>query len=251
MKLFFLGTGGGRVVLTRQIRKTGGFLLEIDSNLLHFDPGPGALVWLHHLKLNPEKIQALFISHAHTEHFNDAPAMIEAITRWGEKKGKVLVAGKSVAEALAQHWKSMISCNFLEPGQKIDVFGLKVKATPTKHDEGSIGFVIEGKEGKFGYTSDTAYFEDLPNHFKGVDVLVFNLTRPSGKCLPHHLCTETAKMLLERVRPKIAIATHFGLALLRAGVQREVAALEKETGVRVVAATDLKTLDLSGSLLLW
>ena len=45
--LRFLGTGGARWVVAKQIRSSGGFWLQTDGANIHVDPGPGALVRAH------------------------------------------------------------------------------------------------------------------------------------------------------------------------------------------------------------
>ena len=44
MRLTFLGSGGGRWVVLRQLKASGGFVLELSDQKMHVDPGPGALV---------------------------------------------------------------------------------------------------------------------------------------------------------------------------------------------------------------
>ena len=44
ISLRFLGTGGARWVVAKQIRSSGGFWLQADGTNVHVDPGPGALV---------------------------------------------------------------------------------------------------------------------------------------------------------------------------------------------------------------
>ena len=43
-KIIFLGTGGDSIVVGKQLRASGGIILQIDDNQFHIDPGPGALV---------------------------------------------------------------------------------------------------------------------------------------------------------------------------------------------------------------
>ena len=42
----FLGTAGARVVVSKQLRASGGVWIKYQDTNLHIDPGPGALVRL-------------------------------------------------------------------------------------------------------------------------------------------------------------------------------------------------------------
>ena len=79
MKLIFLGTGGGRFSAINQRRMTGGFRIDnLGGKNYHVDPGPGALVRTYQFGLDPRNINGVFVSHAHTDHYNDAEILIEA-----------------------------------------------------------------------------------------------------------------------------------------------------------------------------
>ena len=43
-KITFLGTGGDAFVIGKQIRASGGIILQAEGLQFHIDPGPGALV---------------------------------------------------------------------------------------------------------------------------------------------------------------------------------------------------------------
>jgi len=43
-RIIFLGTGGARVVVFKQIRASGGIWFSIDGTEFLLDPGPGALI---------------------------------------------------------------------------------------------------------------------------------------------------------------------------------------------------------------
>ncbi|MEM2273721.1 MAG: MBL fold metallo-hydrolase, partial [Candidatus Bathyarchaeia archaeon] len=98
LELIFLGTGGGRFAMVTQRRRTGGIRLISEQNKVnfHIDPGPGALVYSLGMGLDPQKIRAIFVSHSHLDHVNDAEPLIEAMSEGTTRKRGVLVASKSV-----------------------------------------------------------------------------------------------------------------------------------------------------------
>ena len=100
-KIKFLGTGGGRFVVNRQIRKSGGIWLSIDDTNLLIDPGPGSLVRLLNSKpkLNPRDLDGIIISHRHIDHTNDVNIIIEAMTNGGfDKKGTLFAPKQALFE---------------------------------------------------------------------------------------------------------------------------------------------------------
>ena len=82
MKLTFLGSGGGRFSAISQRRMTGEFRIDnLAGKNYHVDPGPGALIRTYQFGLDPRNINGVFVSHAHTDHYNDAEILIEAMTQ--------------------------------------------------------------------------------------------------------------------------------------------------------------------------
>ena len=87
MKITFLGTGGGRFSAISQRRMTGGFRIDnLNGKNYHVDPGPGALVRTYQFGFDPRNLDGVFVSHAHTDHYNDAEILIEAMTKDGGRE---------------------------------------------------------------------------------------------------------------------------------------------------------------------
>jgi phosphoribosyl 1,2-cyclic phosphodiesterase len=85
-------------------------------------------------------------------------------------------------------------------------------------------------------------------HYAG-DVLIMNVVRYTEpeKYEVDHLNVADARQIIESVRPEVAILTHFGMTMLRAKPWQVAAALESETGVKVIAARDGMRLELQVS----
>lgn len=76
-----------------QKKMTGGFRIDdINGKNYHVDPGPGALIRSYQFGCNPRKLDGLFVSHAHTDHYNDAEILIESITG-GMIKNRGIISG--------------------------------------------------------------------------------------------------------------------------------------------------------------
>ena len=93
----FLGTGGARFVVARQIRASGGIWLRFGETQIHVDPGPGALVRALSAvpPCEPPQLDAIVLSHKHLDHSGDVNVMIEAMCQGGwKRRGALLRAGR-------------------------------------------------------------------------------------------------------------------------------------------------------------
>ena len=233
MKITFLGTGGGRFTTISQKRMSGGFRIDnIHGFNLHVDPGPGALI--------------------RSDHYNDAEILIEAMTKGMTKNYGNIIGSKSVMEG-AERWGPSIS-NYhksnsqnytLTPDETIDFDQFKIKGTKTIHgDPYGVGFQIDTNRFKISYTSDTRYFEELSQYHKGADILIGSVLRSGDKGLKGHMCSDDFKNLIEEIKPKLAIMTHFGYKFLKENPFNKAKEIKRETGVRTIAATDGMCIDI-------
>jgi phosphoribosyl 1,2-cyclic phosphodiesterase len=242
MKITFLGTAGGRIVIMTQMRASGGFVLEMDNERIHVDPGPGALVRAKEYGVNLRKLTGLIVSHAHTDHYTDAEIIIESMTEGTKKKRGVLIGnehvingGDSYRPAVSHyHLKLLKRYEVLKPGDKTKIGDMEITATPTKHGEKkALGFVFRGSK-TLGYVGDSEYFEGLEDHFRNCDYLVLNVLRPKNVEWPEHMNSNQAVKLLKKIKPSLAIIQHFGMKMLRANPEREAKWIEKQTGVKTI-----------------
>ena len=222
MKITFLGTAGGRIVIMTQMRASGGWVLEMEGERIHVDPGPGALVRAKQFRVNLQKLSGLIVSHAHPDHYTDAEMVIESMTNGTRKKRGILIGnehalkgGDGYRPAISPfHLKILERHEILKPGDKARVGKIEITATPTKHgEEKALGFVFKGSK-TLGFTGDGEYFKGQEKHFQGCDYLLVNVLRPRGVKWPEHMNTEQAVELIKKVRPKLAVIQHFGMIML-------------------------------------
>ncbi len=244
MELVFLGTGGGRFVTTTQKRATGGILLKGEKTIL-IDPGPGSLLRFYQFGEDPRNVDILLISHRHTDHCAGAVPIIEAMTRATKVKRGVLIAHRDVLEetddypVISKYHRGLLSetyavTDFFEYGD--------IRTFPVQHTCPGIGFVV----GDVGYTGDAGYCESLVKYLKGVSKLVINLGIPDKRLRPEYPSAGLAELLINEVKPKLAVITHFGISALRYGPEKLAKELSESTGVRVLPANDGMRINLSG-----
>jgi len=249
INIILLGTGGGRFATITQKRRTAGIRIISEGLNFHLDPGPGALVYSINEGLNPQKLNAVFVSHCHPDHYTDAEVLIEAMTKGTTKKRGVLVASRSVLHGNEIGFNPVVSKYHQQmpervieasPNKNFQIGNINVFVTEARHtDPDTVGFRFETSEfGSFAYTSDTEYFEGLSKYYEDVRLLMLCVMRPSGKPWKGHMTTNDAIKIIEEAHPEQAILTHFGMQMIFKGPAREAKLIEKETGVPTIAAKD-------------
>jgi len=246
--IIFLGTGGGRFTTITQKRRTAGIRIIGNDLNLHLDPGPGALVHSINEGLDPQKINAIFVSHSHPDHYTDAEVLIEAMTKGTMQKRGVLVAARSVlsgtstCEASISKYHQQMPQRTIEavPNMKFQIGDLNLLVTEARHtDPDAVGFKFETPDfGDFAYTSDTEYFEEINKYYEGVRLLMLCVMRPSGKPWKGHMTTDDAVKIIEATRPEKAVLTHLGMQMIFKGPVAEAKIIEEKSGIPTVAATD-------------
>lgn len=242
----FLGTAGGRMVVTSQLRKSGGMWLDLAGKQILLDPGPGCLMRCAELGLAPGKLDCIALSHKHIDHSNDINIMIEAMSGGSFRPRGVLVVPRDALEGddpvVLRYVRSYIRNNIkvLEKGFKWSLDGVAIEAAATMAhadvEAYGIRFTFDGK--KLGYITDTKYFPGLPDAFKGCDFLVVNMVRMTHDARFEHLIPEDVIRVLKGARPKVAILNHFGMQVVKANPDTVAKKVEASAGVRTIAAAD-------------
>jgi len=244
----FLGTAGARFVVIRQFLASGGAWLNLGNTQILFDPGPGSLVQVAKRRFDARKLDAIILSHKHLDHSGDINVMIEAMTDGGTKKrGTVFAPGDALDQdpVILSYLRSYPqSIQVLTEGGCYKVNDVSFR-TPVrhKHPVETYGFIFQTLRHTFSWITDTRYFDDLAHHYEG-DLLVINVLRLNPGAPLDHLCLLEAKSIIERLRPKVAILTHFGMTLWRAKPWELAEKLTQETGITVIAASDGLKFDL-------
>jgi len=246
-KIVFLGTGAGKFARGKQLRATGGFVIQVAGNQFHIDPGPGALIRANQHRINPRENTAIIISHAHIGHCNDVNAVIDAMTYSGFDKQGVLVANQTVINGteeirpyLTEYHKNCVEkMMVIKEGQKVGINEIEILALKAKHNEpNALGFKFFTPEFVLTYTGDTEYSNELIEQYKNTDILILNVKYHSDKKEKYNLCSADAINLIKKTSPKLAIITHFGAKMLEADPIYEAREIQKETACQVIAAKD-------------
>ena len=250
-QIIFLGTGGARVLVFKQLLASGGLWIEMEGTRIHLDPGPGALVQATKRKLDPTKLDAIVLSHRHLDHSADVNVMIEAMTTGGfNKRGLVFAPRDAYDEdpVILQYVRSYAKATYvIEEGGEYEVGNVRFRA-PVRHDHPSdvYGLVFESPGCRWSYIVDTRYFPALAEHYRAEVVIMHTVRLEESEI--YHLSIPDAKRIIQAMepKPKTAIITHFGMTVWRAKPWEVAARLSEETGVEVIAARDGMTFELPG-----
>lgn len=252
-QVIFVGTGGGRMTTALQARATGGLWIVLDGARVHVDPGPGALTHVRSrpFGLDPTTLDAVVLTHKHLDHSGDINAMIEAMTQGGtQRRGLVL------APADAYDEDAVILRYVRDYPARMDVLtaggrhriGELLLETPLRlrHPVETYGLRLVGRRHTVGLVSCTGYFPELEEAFR-TDLLILNVVYRNPRD-ETHLAVPDARRLIDAIRPRLAVITHFGLTMLRGRPWELAETLSQETGVRVLAARDRWRLGLDEEL---
>jgi phosphoribosyl 1,2-cyclic phosphodiesterase len=260
----FLGTGGARFVVAKQIRASGGMWLrfapdEGDADgpvtQIHVDPGPGALVRATSAvpPCDPTELDAIALSHKHLDHSGDVNVMIEAMTSGGFRRRGAVLAPQDAFEGDAVIFpyaaKFVRSTTFLEErGGPYHVNDVELRSS-IRHIHGvqTYGMHFRYRGTTVSYLPCGRYFEGLAEDYAAhqPDVLVLNVLRFRDSMKVDHMNFDEAKHVFDVVRPKVGVMTHFSTKMLEQGPEKLAQEIEDELGIRMFAAYDGWTLDVA------
>ena len=245
--IIFLGTGGDSIVVGKQLKASGGIILKVGETQFHIDPGPGALVRAYENGINLRANTAVLASHNHLNHAADLNAVIDAMTYGGLDKTGILVGNKTIIEGSQTvksyltdfHKNLMEKVIVLNNGKRIAIEDVEIEALPANHsDPDTVGFKFYTPEFILSYSSDTTYSRDLVNKYKESDILLLNVVGPQGEHMKNHLNSDDTIKIIDKINPKLAIITHFGIKMIKANPLYEGRYIQSETGIQVLAAKD-------------
>jgi len=250
----FLGTGGARFVVARQIRASGGIWMRFGETQIHVDPGPGALVRALSTvpPCEPPQLDAIVLSHKHLDHSSDVNVMIEAMCQGGWKPRGALLAPADALDfepVVLPYVRSFVprEVRLAERSGPIAINDVEIRTSIRHHhaDVETYGLHFRHAGKTVSYLPCTRYFPELIDDYRAhaPDVLILNVLRFRDTMDVDHLTFDDARTLIGGIRPKTAIMTHFGTKMLKQDPHKLARGLEAEFGVRAHAAYDGWTYD--------
>lgn len=226
---------GNRSGMPRRGEPSSGYLLNADGTTVLFDCGPG----IAHSLNAPEMLDAVFISHLHTDHCYDilpiAKSIIAPHVSYPEAGAAPEVRGNPEPIPLLvpvgarptlrtlQALFPVVSSPALDRAielafdireysayDQIKVGDCLVTAFPARHVVTTCGFRVDSPAGTLAYTGDTGWTDALVELANGVDVLLCEATLRHADSGPHgHLSAREAGILATEANVDTLILTHF------------------------------------------
>ena len=242
----FLGTGGGRVVVFRQLRHSGGMWLNLNGVNVLIDPGPGSLIRIFERGFDPLDIDIFVLSHRHLDHVSDINAVIESATESTKKKKDLMIAPEDAINGedpviLKYLRKGIKRYEYTETDKEIEYKNVKIKGLVKHIHKGAdtYGLQFSSNDKKVVYVPCGRFYDDmLTGYPEGADLMIFNTTFTHPVPKVDHLSASDVKKMLTKLKPKKAVITHFSVQMLKANPSEVAKKLTQETGVYTIAATD-------------
>lgn len=192
----------------------------------------------------PAHLDGIILTHKHMDHSNDVNILIESMTEGGFKRRGTLFAPRDAIEEdpvvftfVRNYLDDVVVLRERERYTIKDIsFSVPVRH---RHPVETYGLVFHLNK-TIGLISDTRFFEELPDFYR-VDYLIVNVLRSKSienHEIIEHLAVDDVKRIITRVKPEVAIMTHFGLNMIKEKPHLIAERLSDETGIRVIAAHD-------------
>jgi ribonuclease BN (tRNA processing enzyme) len=176
--------------------------------------------------------------------------MIEAMTEGGFKKRGTLFASKDALEEDPVVLKYVMGyverVEVLKEDSEYQIGDIRFStARRHQHRVETYGLNFNTSPRTISFITDTRFFPELSDLYRG-EILVIHVVRlkPIGDDPIDHLSIEDVKSILKKAKPRLTILTHFGMTMIKAKPWIVAAELEKELGLKVIAASDGMKIDL-------
>lgn len=237
IRVFLVGTGGPEFTKERYGICT---VIEVKGKLFMFDVGRGAAQRLYELGIRPDRIENIFLTHLHNDHYEGLPNLW--MTPWflfGSERNMQVTGPVGTASMIEGMYQMYAHDVVHRPNQKFKKEYLAIKVA--EFNEGELcynkdgititSFAVEHGDGNpaFGYSleydgykvvlsGDTCYHDNVVAYGKSADVLLHNVIAIPPKTLQNDpdflpvlkkLCTpESAAAVFLASQPRLAVYSH-------------------------------------------
>ena len=189
------------------------------------------------------------MSHIHIDHSNDLNIFVELMTNGGEEKqGTLLLPKQAIDEkVLFPYLKEFPErLGIIKANTKYKIKDIEITSSVEhRHGVENYGFKFKTKEHIIGLVTDTAYFPELLDSYKGCDILIMNVPyHVQDKPKPKHLDIRYTEEFIKTIQPKKLILTHFNCNILNSNPNILAKELSKKYDIDVIAAEDNMILEL-------
>lgn len=245
IKVTLLGTGAPPPVMHRF---GPSILVEAGGQKFLFDAGRGALQRLAQLKVRWQDVDAVFLTHLHSDHVIGFPDLW--LTGWlvGTGRDRPLhVWGPRGTKRMMSHLEQayefdirirlyddraapegvVVLAEDIGEGVVLEKGGLKITAFDVDHKpvKPAFGYRVDYGGRSVVLSGDTRVSQNLIRHAQGVDLLVHEVVSPetfqragvrperAQAVIDHHVTPEQAGEVFAKTKPRLAVYSHIVLPI--------------------------------------
>jgi ribonuclease BN (tRNA processing enzyme) len=199
-----------------------GYLVQAGGASLLLDCGNGVLGNLaQHLPF--QRVDAVYVSHLHADHFSDLYPLLLQRTRFGPLR----VHAPPGSAAKFDRWFDLLSSNpglyramldlrEYDPGDTLKVGPLRVTPRPVEHNTPSFGCTIEGDRRAIAYSSDTRLCDAVRDLARDAQLFLCEATLQDGvgdaefhrRQLQAHMTARQAGEVAAKANCRALVLTH-------------------------------------------
>jgi ribonuclease Z len=221
-------------------------LVDAGNQKLLFDCGRGATQRLYQLKVPFNEVDALFLTHLHSDHTVGIPDLwltgwimgrTAPLRIWGPKGTRQMISHLQRAYEYDVHLRRDVDEKLAAPGAVLvpkeisegviyENRGVRVTAFAVDHRpiKPAFGYRVDFAGHSVVLSGDTRFSENLIRFAQGTDVLIHEVLDPEAynqlkedsaftneqrqKVIAHHITPPEAGIVFTRVKPKLAVYSH-------------------------------------------
>jgi ribonuclease BN (tRNA processing enzyme) len=204
------------------------FFLETAKAALLVDCGASAMPALKARGIDPNRVDAIILSHLHGDHFGGLPFFLLDAQFLSRREKPLLIAGPPGTRArvdaalevffpksTGSKWRFAWKVEEIAPGVAADVLGHSLLTTEVIHQSGAPSTALRLSDGQavFAYSGDTEWTEALLAVAAQADLFVCECYAYAGR-LTGHMSWEILQAKIPDLRAKRLMLTHMNSSML-------------------------------------
>lgn len=248
MKIVFLGTGEA----FDERYPNHSHLILTDRAALMLDAGDSAVRQLWKYTKDHSLIDALYITHRHSDHLFGVPALLGRMLEEGRKKELVIICSeqiKSDVERISEHAYSginnygfKIQFLFVDDGKEIDFRGLKLKFAKTLHTAYNLAIRIDDGKNIICYSGDGPFDKNTAKLYSNCDLLMHECYMFDTRITGHVAAVDVFEMA-KRNNVKCLSLAHFKRAFNNE-TRAKIKEAAPQTGLKIILPEPLEEYEL-------